>query len=196
MISPAFSTRTSRSCSASHSCQFVEVRREAVARKTLERGNQAREQRGDDGVAIGHGRAMRANVVGGVAGGFHGGARVVVERDVEADADDHVHGPAGLGAHLDENAAELAAARSPGRWAISAARRARRARSAHSRRTSPTTSDSADRSAGMSAYCHAERQADGAAGRRDPAAAAPAASAGLVFGEHHRGGARRRRQRL
>ena len=31
--------------------------------------------------------------------------------DVEPDADDHVHGPAGLGAHLDEDAAELAAAR-------------------------------------------------------------------------------------
>ena len=61
---------------------------------------------------------------------------------------------------------------------------------------SPTTSDSADRSAGMSAYCHAERQADGAPGRRDPAAAAPAAPAGLVFGQHHRGGACRRRQRL
>ena len=57
----------------------VEMRRQAVARKTFERGHQAREQRGDDGVAIRHRRAMRADVVGDVAGGFHGRARGIVE---------------------------------------------------------------------------------------------------------------------
>ena len=72
VISPAFSTRTSRSCSASQSCQLGQVRREPVARKSLERGHEPREQRRDDAIAIRHRRAMRADVVGDVARGLHG----------------------------------------------------------------------------------------------------------------------------
>ena len=68
--------------------------------------------------------------------------------------DHHVHGPAGLGAHLDENAAELAAApvtRSLGHFELHAGH-AERA-SARSPRTDPRPATARDRSAGMSAYC-------------------------------------------
>ena len=62
---------------------------------------------------------MRADVVSHVARGFRRLARAcVIQHDVESDARHHVHGPARLGAHFDEDAAQLAVARSPGRWAI------------------------------------------------------------------------------
>jgi hypothetical protein len=147
-----------------------------------------REQRRNDGVPIGHGASMCTNVVGGVAGRFHGSACRLVESHIQTDAHDHVHGPTRLRAHLDEDAAEFAAGGheivgplEPDAGHVELGERIDGAQADDERQRGEI--------GGQIRVLPRKRQTHGASRRRDPPASASPAAAGLMLGQNHGGAA-------